>query len=282
MIHCQKCKHENAPDAQKCSQCNADLLPGMGMRERLIIFGGTILVSVICIALTKFLLHPDIGLWIAVGLGVVVLIGFGLVALFYKSPLYERYEMRGKRHVKLDPRQAIADYGKAIELAPEIKVFEFLGERAKLFQKQGMAEEARSDWQHALENVSHRITAGKDTDLELHKQRAETYKHLGMQDEYAMEMLGYTIIKEKTLKFEKREIVRDIDSGMKKGVEDVKRNELQKLRRQVMNKRRYGIVGRCAQCGAIVELDDKLDCTNNPKHYRIRDISPIIKTSDKT
>jgi hypothetical protein len=277
MIHCQKCKHQNIPDAKKCDQCGANLLPGAGMRDRFVVLGLAIFVS----AIAYFVFKNDMVLrCISILFGVLV-VGFGIFWLFRKTPLYERYETRAKRHLDLDPQQAIADYGTAIDLAPELFAFDLLCARAKLCQRQGMVEDAKSDWQRALENVNHRIAAIKDTDLELHKQRAETYKHLGMQDEYAMEMLGYTIAKELSLKFEKGEIVRDINSGIKKGVEDTKRGQLQHLRGQVMNKRKYGIVGHCAQCGSIVELNQKLECTNNPKHYKITNIKPIIKTTDK-
>ena len=196
---------------------------GSGKGERFAVFSGAILLSAICLAVTNFMLNPDIGLWI-VAIGVVtILMGFGLWGLFYKSPVYERYELRAKCHIPLDPQQAIADYGRAIKLAPEEKAFAFLQERAKLFQQQGMAEEAQADWQHALENVNKRIEAVKDSDLELHKSVLISYKHLVMEDEYAMEMLGYTLQKEKTFKFQRNEIVKDINAGAKKGLEDAAR-----------------------------------------------------------
>ncbi len=46
-VHCQKCKHENAPGAKKCSQCGTDLLPGAGIGQRLGVLGGSLFLAVI-------------------------------------------------------------------------------------------------------------------------------------------------------------------------------------------------------------------------------------------
>ena len=71
-----------------------------------------------------------------------------------------------------------------------------------------------------------------------------------------------------------------VQQGLKKGSEDFKRKELQQLRKEIMNNRRYGIVGQCSQCHAIVELDHMLDCTNDPKHHKITDINPTIRKTE--
>ena len=98
-----------------------------------------------------------------------------------------------------------------------------------------------------------------------------------MEDEYAMEMLKYTIEMEKTFKFKRDHIAMGWEEGLKKGSEDFKRKELQQLRTGIMNNPRYGIVGKCKQCHSIVDLDPLLECTKNPKHNKISDIIPTIR-----
>ncbi len=129
-----------------------------------------------------------------------------------KTPLHERYEIRAKRHASLNPQQAIADYGAAINSAPKPLAFDYLLERAKLSQEQGMTMEARTDWQYALENINARLAKPK-APVDLKKQHAEIKKCLCMDDEYAMEMLQYTIEKENTFKFKHGSHCRGLGGG---------------------------------------------------------------------
>jgi ribosomal protein L40E len=277
-IHCQKCKHENAPNAQKCSRCGTNLLPGAGLGERFGVLGCSIILAVTSFALAFLVfIKTDVKLLLGLILFGVLMLGFGFFWSVRKTPRYERYETRAKRHVSLDLRQAIADYGSAIDLAPEAKAFDLLRERAKLYQKLGMTIEARADWQLALDNINKRIAKSKTPVIDQKKQRAEIYKNLGMEDEYAMEMLQYTIEKEKTFKFKSGDIAMGMEEGVKKGTEDAKRKELQQLRAEIMNNHKYGIVGQCKQCRSIVEINHLLECANNPKHHKITNISPIIR-----
>lgn len=283
-IHCQKCKHENAPTALKCSQCGTNLLPGAGLGERIGVFGCSTILAVISFAVAFFVfrLKAEIGgkdLIYLAGLILfgVLMFGFGTLWSLRKTPLYERYETRAKRHVSLNPWQAIADFGSAIDLAPQTQAFDYLLERAKLYQELGMTMEARTDWQHALENINARMAKPKAPVIDLNKQRAEIYKYLGMEDEYAMEMLLYTIEKEKTFKFKQDEVAMGVEEGFKKGTEDAKRNELQQVRAEIMKNHKYGIVGQCKKCHSVVDLDHKLYCTNNPKHRKITNISPSLR-----
>jgi ribosomal protein L40E len=189
MIHCQKCNQQNAPEAQKCSQCGANLLPGAGIKERLgqlgcLVVAG-ILIPVLAILilprlavgniLDSLILMGAIILSIVAGI-VFILLGISLAV--GKTPVYDRYKRRAERHVELYPKQAIADYGAAIELAPKAAAFDLLSARARLFHKQGMIEEEKADWRRALDNVNHRIAVSKTSDPELEKQLAAVRKHL--------------------------------------------------------------------------------------------------------
>jgi len=282
-ITCQKCNHENAPAAAKCAQCGKKLLPGVTAGERFLGFIGTTILSVLIIG-GVFLYYRYMAeggfkdvvyLPILVGFGVVIFF-LGLILTLRKTPLYERYETRAKQHVSLNPLQAIADYSAAINSAPPAKALEFLLERGKLYQGLGMASEARADWQRALENVNSQLAMPKAS-IDLYKQRAELLKELGMQDEYALQMLRYTIEKENTLKTKRKDIAMGWEEGIKKGLEDNERQELDKIRTEIMANPRYKIVAQCKQCRKQVDLNARLECPNDANHKKISDIRPSLR-----
>lgn len=285
-IYCQKCNHQNASEATQCSQCGTDLLPGAGVGERIGIFIGSLLLALLSFggAFLYFRFNPEWGLKALLFLGGMIVFGvlmvvYGVFGSLRKISPHERYEIRAKRHVSLNPLQAIADYGSAINSAPPTQVFDYLLERAKVFQGLGMTTEARTDWQHALENINAKLAMPKAS-IDLIKQRAEICRDLGMEDEYALQMLRYTIEKEKTFKTKRSDIAMGWEEGLKKGSEDFKRQELDKIRAEILANPKYKIVGQCKNCHSIVDLDARLECTNNVKHRKITEISPTLKITD--
>lgn len=283
ILFCQKCNHENAPEAAKCAQCGKKLLPGVTAGVRFLGFIGTTILSVVIIGgvflyyryMAEGGFRDVVYLPILVGLGVGIFF-LGLILALRKTPLYERYETRAKQHVSLNPLQAIADYSAAINSAPPAKALEFLLERGKLYQGLGMASEARADWQRALENVNSQLAMPKAS-IDLYKQRAELLKELGMQDEYALQMLRYTIEKENTLKTKRKDIAMGWEEGIKKGLEDNERQELDKIRTEIMANPRYKIVAQCKQCRKQVDLNARLECPNDANHKKISDIRPSLR-----
>jgi hypothetical protein len=283
-IFCQKCNHQNQPDSKKCSQCGADLLPGAGFAERLGVFILTTILALVSFGcgFLFFRFKPEFNGkdWIYLA-GIILfgvfMFGLGVLSAFRKVPIHERYSTRAKRHISLIPRQAISDFSSAINSAPLMQAFDYLQERANLFQNLGMEEEAKLDWKLALKNINSRMANLKPPFMELTKQRAEIYKNLDMQDEYAMEMLLYTIEKESAFKFKEDEIAKGLDEGFKKGTEDVKRKEFHQQRTDIMKNPRYGIVGYCHKCKSAVDLDYKLKCSKDPKHKKITDIKPKLR-----
>jgi tetratricopeptide (TPR) repeat protein len=283
IIYCQKCNHENPPNALKCQNCGKNLLPGVGASQRVAILISAIFIATLSIvaAILIYRFKPEIGgkdllyLLALIGFGAFILL-FGLILTFRKTALHERYEMRAKRHVSSNPWQAIADLSSAINMAPQIQAFDYLLERAKLHQELGKKAEAKADWQHALENINQRIAVPKSS-IDLFKQRAEIFDYLGMEDEYALQMLEYTIEKEKTFKTKRKDIAMGWEEGLKKGSEDMQRQELEKLRTEIMTNQRYKIIGHCKKCRLMVDLNARLECTNNAKHQKITDIRPIIR-----
>lgn len=282
VIYCQKCKHENAPDASRCSQCGTTLLPGAGFGERIIIFIWSLIFAFLVFgaAYLFFKFKPEFGGkdWIYLaGLVVigVLIIFLGLFGSLRKIPLDERYEMRAKRHTNLNPWQAIADYGSAIKTAQPAQAFNYLLERAKIYQGLGRTAEARAHWQAALENINVRMAASKAS-VDLIRQRAEILGDLGMQDEYAMQMLYYTIEKEKTIKTKRSDVPMGWEEGLLKGSDDSNRQKLDKIRAEILSNPKYKIVGQCKNCHSVVDLTATLECTNNAKHKKITDIHPIL------
>ncbi len=286
VVHCHKCNHENPPNAIKCQHCGKNLLPGMRASQRLAIFISAIFISILSFAaaILIYRFKPEIGgkdllyLLGLIGFGAFVFL-FGLILTFRKTALHERYVMRAKRHVSSNPWQAIADLSSAINIAPQIQAFDYLLERAKLYQGLGKNAEARADWQRVLENINHRIASPKAS-IDLFKQRADIFGYLGMEDEFALQMLEYTIEKEKTFKTKRKDIAMGWEEGLQKGSEDMKRQELEKIRTEIMTNQRYKIIGQCKKCRSMVDLNARLECTNNAKHQKIIDIRPIIRDTN--
>jgi ribosomal protein L40E len=285
-IYCHKCNHENTPDATNCSQCGTDLLPGAGAGERIGVFISTIIIGFLSFGAVYlyFRFNAQWGVKDFFIIGALIVFGtlmiiVGIFSSLRKIPPYERYETRAKRHVTSNPLQATVDYGSAINIAPQTQAFDFMLERAKLFQGLGMTTEARTDWQHALDNINGRMAMPK-APIDLIRQRAEICKDLGMEDEYAMQMLRYTIEKEKTFKTKRSDIAMGWEEGLKKGSEDFNRQELEKIRAEILANPKYKIVGQCKNCHSVVDLNAGLECTNNVKHRKITEISPTLKTTD--
>ena len=152
MVHCVKCGAENPPTGKACEKCGADLLPGEGIADRLGYLIGGILAGAVALGLayvfgTLLVDAPECcpsspAVWLAVA---VVSPITGLVAALRRTPMYARYAKRARRHIELDPEQAVADFTQALAAAPEKEQAGLLKERAKLYEKLGMEEEATRD-----------------------------------------------------------------------------------------------------------------------------------------
>jgi len=209
MIHCQKCKTVNPSDAKNCSQCGVDLLPDDIFRERLIMTPIYLVISILFIigacfwasfGVTRLSYHPLWGLAIIVG-GLIA--GVRLFIEGYKGlskkvglPLAKRYEKRAKYHLDLDPQQTIDDLTQALNNISQgdrdwrISILE---DRADVYEKLGMLEQAKGDWQATLPLLNKAIEARRDQkDKERVQERAnyidemiEMLGKLGMNQEIA-------------------------------------------------------------------------------------------------
>lgn len=153
MIHCDKCKTVNPPEQRYCLTCHRDLLPGTSFLVR---FLGFILMLGIA-AFSVWILWkmyqaedvPDLGCFVSSpiwwGLMAIVMPIAGLVFLFKRTPIHERYLDRAKRHLTLDQDQALADMNEALRLAPDKARASILKERSKLLETLGQTKQALRD-----------------------------------------------------------------------------------------------------------------------------------------
>jgi hypothetical protein len=152
-IYCPKCKVENSSTATRCLSCDANLLPGESIRGRLITFGILILVSIGLVYLVYILyIKSSVPLPDLPFINPVVLSGAAVLAFFTaifqalrRTPAHVKYENRSQQHVSLNLRQALADINQAMDLAPEKQQGKLLRQRAEIYEKMGLADEAARD-----------------------------------------------------------------------------------------------------------------------------------------
>ncbi|MHB0989245.1 MAG: hypothetical protein ACYC3P_11370 [Bellilinea sp.] len=156
-IHCQKCKAENPPSAARCQKCDAKLLPAEGAGARFTtFFSGLIAAGLFGYLLYRFYIQnpgsaPDIPFLdtflnpVVLGLATVIAFITAIVVPLRKTPEYVKYINRAKRHIQLNPWQALADVESAMEIAPDKEQGNLLKQRAQLYEMVGFAEDAARD-----------------------------------------------------------------------------------------------------------------------------------------
>jgi hypothetical protein len=202
VIHCEKCKQRNPGDAQKCSQCGANLLPGISFKARvgialICIIGGPLLALIL-----RALFHtgeaPSGLLDLVEGMFVLlsiyalapIVVLFGIYWLLRITPKMERYQQRGKRHMTLDPRQAIADFSAVVDLYSKkhketinLSIRETWIMRGDMYKEIGMLSEARNDYNRALDLINKEIDRAVNRDPEALKvwksEQKEVHRLLG-------------------------------------------------------------------------------------------------------
>jgi tetratricopeptide (TPR) repeat protein len=154
MIYCSKCKTKNEVGEKICKQCGANLLPKEGLADRI----GNLIVGVVGGVLCGLVAYnlfnnPELAesftvcptnpvTWLIVA---IVFPITNLALALRKTPEYLRYAIRARRHIELDPEQAIEDFSQALELAPQKERASILNERASLYKKLGREKEETRD-----------------------------------------------------------------------------------------------------------------------------------------
>jgi hypothetical protein len=152
MIQCLKCETNNLSTLDTCDACGANLLPGEGVGERIGNVIAGILGGVIAGVAAYLMIQADIktpDCWIispaSCMLAAFALPVMGIASALRKTPLYQRYARRARRHIELDIEQAVTDFSLALESSPGDDKAGLLKERAELYEKLGMQEEALRD-----------------------------------------------------------------------------------------------------------------------------------------
>lgn len=155
MIKCHKCQTNNPPEEEICQNCDVDLLPGETFKDRLGIFFMGIFGGAVSIGVFIFLMNnPELAetsecciftnpyAWF---IGIFGLPIAGIINAIRKTPTYRRYEYRAKRHIEADPQQAIADFSKAVDAAPEKERASLLKQRSEIYKKLGKEDDFLQD-----------------------------------------------------------------------------------------------------------------------------------------
>lgn len=238
MVYCAKCKKENKTESDVCEYCEASLLPGENIQDRIGNLAVGILGGIIAGGISYFLFtHPEISetselclltspaAWLFAAVAVPV----SSVALaLRRTPEFTKYENRAKRHKDLDPEQAVADFSKALEMAPEKEKARLLKERGALYEKLGREEDAVRD------KLAYTSAEGAYAD------QSNLARMFGAdKDAYA--------------------------SSAIKGE-----------RKQLLAQGKIKAVGFCKKCGHVVELNERLSCPlhKKPKPQQIQYVMP--------
>jgi len=140
---------------EKCNKCGADLLPGDTFKDRIGntfagILGGVVagFVAYLLIAHPEFTESSELCILTqpTAWLFATVAIPISSIALAVKKTLeYLKYQNRAYRHIDKESEQAIADFSKTLELAPEKKHAPILKARGDLYVKLNKEELATKD-----------------------------------------------------------------------------------------------------------------------------------------
>ncbi len=152
-IHCPRCKTVNPPTAWRCQNCDANLLPAESFAERVVMF----IVFLAGAAILLYLFYrfniqgpgtaPDFVLCnpgALVGGGILSFI-MAFVRLLRVTPAYVKYQNRAERHLNLNAWQSLDDLSHAMDLASEKEQGNLIKQRAKVYEKLGLTDEAARD-----------------------------------------------------------------------------------------------------------------------------------------
>ncbi|OGO26355.1 MAG: hypothetical protein A2136_05260 [Chloroflexi bacterium RBG_16_54_11] len=152
-IHCPRCKSVNLSTAWRCQNCDANLLPAESFAERVALFIGFLAGAAILLYLFYRFNIQDPGTapnfvlcnpGALVGGGILSFI-MAFVRLLRVTPAYVKYQNRAERHLNLNAWQALDDLNHAMDLASEKEQGNLIKQRAKVYEKLGLTDEAARD-----------------------------------------------------------------------------------------------------------------------------------------
>jgi hypothetical protein len=316
-IVCPKCKSENPPGTERCKECDAKLLPAESVSQRLsYLIGGIIGAAALGLLFYQFYIRnpgsaPDIPLCNpgALGLGAILALIVGFTQALRKTPAYLKYEIRAKRHVGLNPLQALSDLNQAIELAPEKEQAGLLKQRANLYDKLGMTEDAARDHlslatsPDAYKEEGQWVSAFTGADADIHTRVRRSGQISSLLSSGSARAVGYcpnckNVVEldsnqhcQVHLKTKGREIQYVIPADVLTGKLIVlqklesKHSQLSTQLTELLNSGQAKAVGYCPRCKVVKELDSKRCCTIHPriKGRRVKYVIPNeVEAAKKT
>jgi hypothetical protein len=307
-IHCPKCKSENPPNTDRCKNCDAKLLPAEGVGQRLTYLVGGILGAIV-LGYLFYLFYvqnpgsaPDIVLCNpgALGLGALVVFITGFIQALRKTPVYLKYENRAKRHISLNPWQALSDLNQAMEIAPAKEQGGLLKQRANLYEKIGLTEEAARDHlvlatsPDAFKGEGEWVAAftGADSDTYTRSRRADQITNLLRSG--SARAVGYCSRCKKVVELDSNQrcqthprtkgneiqyvIPADLLVGKLTVLQKMEsaHSQLSQQLTELLDTGQAKAIGYCPRCKAAVELSSKRSCTIHPrvKGRRIQYVLP--------
>lgn len=297
MIHCPKCSTVNPTSSERCCSCDASLLPGESVSQRLIyLIGGILGAAILGYMFYQFYVvkpgsAPDFVLCNAgaLGIGAVVVLITAFTQSLRKTPTYLKYENRAKRHLNLNPWQSLADINQAIELAPEKEHGRLLKQRAELHDTLGLKEDAARDHlalatsPDAFKGEGEWVSAltGADADVYTHSRRSSQITSLLKSGN--ARAVGYCPKCKKVV--EVNEDLRCLEHPKTKADEiqyvipaDVltgklivlqklegRHTELKTQLTELLNSGEAVAIGYCPRCKAAMELDSTRHCKIHPR-----------------
>jgi len=210
--------------------------------------------------------HPILK-WIGYFLIAIAVIIFVITIMFTisKTVIEEQYAIRARRHIKLDTQQALADFAKALELAPQTNRIRYLKERATLYGNLGMKDELLSDWDEILNSVS------ENNRIQTLKERAAIYGNLGMKDELKSdwdEIINLVpaneriqTLRERAVVYEKLEIVQNFRSAREEILTKMNLDERTRINCKLSMATIQIPQSLCVYCGCPIEKKSEATIT---------------------
>lgn len=185
MITCPSCKTQNESGRAECQRCGRDLLPGEPLSSRLVYIGLGLFVALM-LGATAWLLSSlaqasQLTRWgVPLLLGAAILfLGLAIYAAFFKTPVWQRYVLRARRHVETDPAQAMDDYAEALKTAPARERLNILEAHLAAADLACCAEVQIADLRELKQLYSDRaLHAGSTVRAQLAPRQVALYEHL--------------------------------------------------------------------------------------------------------
>lgn len=303
MITCMRCASLNDTASHTCSQCGADLLPGEGAVSRIVYIGLGIFVAAVLIATAVLLLgfagtNPNTR-WAAPALiaAGVAFMALAVYASLYKTPLWQRYAARGKRHLDIEVGQALADFTEALKLVPAKERLAVLEAHQAAAEKAGDTTASRNDLvelKTIYGEISGRLDARERSNLALKQinlfEKLEQVHHkLGDNNLALNTHLEYLTWVEEHIEdiisTKRSEGLASFVTGSGDREQMLVRdfqpryllvNQVKDDRAHLMQTGAIAAVGYCIECRQVYRLKSSLVCPANPRHGRLSLVEYIL------